>query len=95
MIIGFVDFIRFISNILFIKSKNKIKNSNDAEFVIRNLVNRNLWNQNCSKLICVDSDDVETEKIINIAKQDFEFINFLPNREFEKEKNKKVEKYSN
>ena len=95
MIIGVVDSIKFVLNFLFNKSKNSIKNSNEAEFVIRNLVNKNLWNKNYGKLILVDSDDSETKKIISIAKNDFEFIDFLSNRQIGMGKNEKTENYSN
>lgn len=95
MIIGFVDSIKFISNFLFRKSKKNIISSDEAEFIIRSSVNKNLWDQNGGKLILVDSDDDETKKIINIAKNDFEFIDFLSKRQFEMGKNKKTENYSN
>ena len=95
MIIGFVDVIRFITFTIFKRSKNNIKNSDDAEFVIRNLANKSLWNQECSKLICVDSDDDETKKIINLAKSDFEFIDFLPNSQLNSKKDEKRKNYSN
>ena len=80
MIIGFVDFIKFIIYNLFKISKNNITNSNDAEFVIRNLVNDILWNQNCSRMIYVDNNDKETNKIIKLSKNDFDFIKFLRNK---------------
>ena len=76
MIIGFVDFIKFIVYNLFKISKNNITNSNDAEFVIRNLVNDILWNQKCNRIIYVDSSDKETNKIIKLFKNDFDFIKF-------------------
>ncbi len=76
MIIGFVDFIKFIVYNLFKISKNNITNSNDAEFVIRNLVNDILWNQKRNRIIYVDSSDKETNKIIKLFKNDFDFINF-------------------
>lgn len=76
MIIGFVDSIRFIFLKIFKESYNKIKNSDNAEFVIRKFVNKNLWEQNCDKLICVDSNDKETNKIITLAQNDFDFIDF-------------------
>ena len=78
MIIGFVDSIRFMFSKIFKKSCNKIKSSDSAEFVIRNLVNENLWEQNCDKLIRVDSNDNETRKIITLAQNDFDFLNFKP-----------------
>ena len=80
MIIGFVDFIKFIIYNLFKISKKNITNSNDAEFVIRNLVNDVLWNKNCSKMIYVDNNDKETDKIIKLSKNDFDFIKFLRNK---------------
>lgn len=76
MIIGFVDFIKFIVYNLFKISKNNITNSNDAEFVIRNLVNDILWNQKRNRIIYVDSSDKETNKIIKLFKNDFDFIKF-------------------
>ena len=80
MIIGFVDFIKFIIYNLFKISKKNITNSNDAEFVIRNLINDILWNKNCSKMIYVDNNDKETNKIIKLSKNDFDFIKFLRNK---------------
>ena len=80
MIVGFVDFIKFIIYNLFKISKKNITNSNDAEFVIRNLVNDVLWNKNCSKMIYVDNNDKETDKIIKLSKNDFDFIKFLRNK---------------
>lgn len=80
MIIGFVDFIKFVIYNLFKISKKNITNSNDAEFVIRNLVNNVLWNQNCNKMIYVDNIDKETDKIIKLSKNDFDFIKFLRNK---------------
>ena len=80
MIIGLVDFIKFIIYNLFKISKKNITNSNDAEFVIRNLVNDVLWNKNCSKMIYVDNNDKETDKIIKLSKNDFDFIKFLRNK---------------
>ena len=79
MIIGFVDFIKFIFLILFQKSGKKIKSSDDAEFVIRNFAIKNSWNQNCNKLISVYNEDEETIRIINIARNKFDFLNFESN----------------
>ena len=76
MIIGFVDSIKFTLSKIFQKSCNRIKNSDNAEFVIRSFVNKSLWEKNCDKLICVDSSDNETKKIIALAKNDFDFLNF-------------------
>ena len=79
MIIGFVDFIKFIFLVLFKKSRKKIKSSDDAEFVIRNFAIKNSWNQSCNKLISVHNEDEETRKIINIARNKFDFLNFESN----------------
>ena len=76
MIIGFVDSIMFLFLRIFKKSRNNIKSSDDAEFVIRNLANKNFWNPNCNNLVCVDSNDKETKKIINLARSDFDFLDF-------------------
>lgn len=80
MIIGFVDFIKFIIYNLFKISKKNITSSNDAEFVIRNLVNDVLWNKNPNKMIYVDNRNKETDKIINLSKNDFGFIKFIRNK---------------
>ena len=79
MILGFVDFLKLIFLRIFRKTEHNIKNSDSAEFVIRNLVNKNLWNKNCSKLICVESDDKDTRKIIDIAQNEYDFLNFESN----------------
>lgn len=79
MILGFVDFLKLIFLRFFKKTEHNIKNSDNAEFVIRNLANKNSWNKNCSKLICVESDDKETKKIINIAQNEYDFLDFESN----------------
>ena len=79
MILGFVDFIKFIFFKIFKKTEYNIKSSDSAEFVIRDLANRNLWNKNCSQLVCIESDDNETKKIIEIAQNKYDFLNFEPN----------------
>ena len=79
MILGFVDFIKFIFFKIFKKTENNIKSSDSAEFIIRNLANKNLWNKDFSKLVCVESDDNETKKIIKIAQSDYDFLNFRAN----------------
>ncbi|MCL2313153.1 MAG: hypothetical protein FWC41_11860 [Firmicutes bacterium] len=76
MILGIVDSIKFILFKIFKKSKNKIKSPDEAEFVIRNFANDNLWNHGYNRLILVDATDDETQKIINIAKNDFDFLDF-------------------
>ncbi|MBR0183572.1 MAG: hypothetical protein IJQ10_00155 [Clostridia bacterium] len=79
MILGFVDFIKFIFFKIFKKTEHNIKSSDSAEFVIRDLANKNLWNKNFSKLVCIESDDNETKKIIEIAQNEYDFLNFEPN----------------
>ena len=71
MIIGFVDFIKFI----FLNFFKNIK-YNSTKLSNRNLLNNN---NNFNKLICVESDDKETKKIIDIIKNDEDFLNFKPN----------------
>ena len=78
MILGFVDFIRFIFFNLFKVKNTKIQNSDEAEFVIRTLANKSSWNQRCKKSVQVESRDIETKKIIKIAKNKFDFLDFKP-----------------
>ena len=76
MIFGIVDVIRIIYMRIFKFSKNRIKNPDEAEFVIRNIANQHLWNNNCSKLIRIDDFNNEPQKIIAIARNDFDFLDF-------------------
>ena len=75
-IVGVVDSIKFIFFKILKISKNKIKNSDDAEFIIRNVANKNFWDKNQCKLIRIDNFDNETEKIVDIAKNNYDFLTF-------------------
>ena len=46
MIFGIVDVIKIIYMKIFKFSKNRIKNPDEAEFIIRNIANQHIWNDN-------------------------------------------------
>ena len=81
MIFGIVDVIKIIYMKVFKTSKNRIKNPDEAEFIIRNIANQHIWDNNCNKLVRIDNFDNETEKIINIAQNDFDFLDFKLKRD--------------
>ena len=65
MIIGFVDFIKFIFLFFFKNIKYNMKKS--------------LNNNNFNKLICVESDGEQTKKIVHIIENNDDFLNSKPN----------------
>jgi len=71
MIIGFVDFIKFIFLIFFKNFKDNAKKLSNRN----SLNNNNIFN----KLICIESDDKETKKMLDIIKSDGDFLNSKPN----------------
>jgi hypothetical protein len=76
-ILGVTDTVKFVVFKFFNNKNTKISNCNEAEFVIRSCAEKQRWQPNNFRMICIEHVcEEETNKILNIASDEFDFIEF-------------------